>query len=322
MQGCRRKFLFAALFFLYFSGLYAQSRKEPVRFESHLSHTAVWVGVPFEYRITLDYPSDVEIIRDNLKKENLNLDPFTLLDLKTASRTAQDGTAELELTFTLTTLDSSGSEAVIPSLSIYYATRRRGSLGKGTELETHTLVVPARKIGLRSTLTSDSRNIRDAAKMDQPGSLVRRVGMVGWILLLIIIFQTTRWVVLEHRQRASSKHKRDRKFVEQQALSALNAIASNADGEGVPERYNRISQILRNTVKEVTEIEASVLTPKELRDELAKRNVGMSEVDQITRILEACDTARYAPQNSNDRGGDLQAALQDSQNAVSQLVRL
>ena len=44
--------------------------------------TAVWVGDQFHYLITVDYSSDYEFVLDNLNKENVNMDPFPVIDVQ------------------------------------------------------------------------------------------------------------------------------------------------------------------------------------------------------------------------------------------------
>lgn len=298
-----------------------QPKEQPkVRLTTSLSHTAIWVGDPFEYRITLTHPKDIEIIRDNLKKENLNLDPFTILDLRFESQESESSSS-LDIILLLTTKERNNPEPAIPPINLYYATRHRGSLGKGTELETHTLIVPEKKIGFRTTLTSESKDIRDTTQLAGPGALATKMWIPGWILLGLALLQAGQWGLQEYRRRASTLQKRDRKVVEQQALSKLRSIGTG-DGQDTPESYSRVSEVMNNTVKEVLEFEAGTLTPEELKAELKRRNVQESLAQQISGILETCETARYAPRNGGGEAGRLQALVQESQKAVSHLVQL
>ena len=206
--------------------LWAQRQDPVVQFEVQLSQTAIWVGDLLEYRITLFHDDQVEILRDNLKPEDINIDPFGLVDLTIEPR--RSGQVHvLEIIFRLTILDEVASEAVIPSLNIYYATRRPGPLGKGTEIETHTLVIPEKKIGLRSTLTSDSKDIRDTVQVEPPGFVARTIWIPGWIVIGLFVFQTARWSLARYRQETEKHRKIDREAVGRQALSALDQL----DGE-------------------------------------------------------------------------------------------
>ncbi len=321
-NGARKAFFLASALILCFSVAFAQGNKPVVELRSQLSRTAIWVGDTLEYRITLICDKNVEVIRDNLKKENLNLEPFILLDLKTDSHALQDGRRALDLVLALTTLDSSSSEAKIPSFNIYYATRRRGLLGKGAEIETHTLVIPEKKVGLRSTLTSDSRDIMDAVKIESPGPLSRMVWLPGWILMGLVVIQVGVWSVSAYRRKTSARRKLDKKGLERHALSALGAVSPVSTREELPERYSRISQILRNTIKEALDIDAASLTPEELHEELLKLKVRESLAEKLKNLLAECDAACYAPMVSSNGARELSQIIGDSREVIASLVRL
>ncbi len=301
--------------------LWAQRQDPVVQFELQLSQTAIWVGDLLEYRITLFHDDKVEILRDNLKPENINMDPFGLVDLTIKPR--RSGQVHvLEIVFRLTILDEVASEVVIPSLNIYYSTRRPGPLGRGTEIETHTLVIPEKKIGLRSTLTSDSKDIRDTVTVEPPGFVARTIWIPGWIVIGLFVFQTARWSLARYRQETEKRRHIDRDAVGRQALSALDQLDGETRVEELSERCQQISEILRNTVREVVEIEAASLTPEELREELVGKNVKVSLVDGIYNVLKECEVVSYAHPTSTDEKSDLGTLIGSCRDGVSQLVRL
>lgn len=295
-----------------------------VRLDARLDRTAIWAGDLLEYRISLLYDEKVEIIRDNLKKEDLNLDPFVLVDLKTRARSGGPGRKALDLVLFLKTLNEPGGEAVIPPLTIYYATRKPGPLGKGAEIETHTLVVPEQRVGLRSALTSQSRDIRDLAELEPLRFPARLLWIPGWILLGFVALWVGHGVLLRYRQRDLSQRKIDRRAVERAAFSELDAVASSADNAGLPGSCNRISQIVKKTITELTEIEAESFTPEELQRELLERDRRVDEqlVGRITEVLRDCESTSYARPDSLDGNKDLRKVIRDSKDLISRLVQL
>lgn len=301
--------------------LWAQRQDPIVQFEVQLSQTAIWVGDLLEYRITLFHDDQVEILQDNLKPENINVDPFGLVDLTVEPR--RSGQVHiLEIIFRLTIMDEVASEVVIPPLNIYYATRRPGPLGNGTEVETHTLVIPEKKIGLRSTLTSDSRDIRDTVKVEPPGFVARSIWIPAWVVIGLFVFQTARWSLARYRQETEKRLKVDRETVGRQALSALDQLDGEARVEELSERCQQISEILRNTIREVFEIKTASLTPGELREELVGKNVKTSLADGVYNVLKECEAVSYAYPPSTDERNDLGTLIGSCRDWISQLVRL
>ena len=302
--------------------LQAQSEEPLVHFEVRLDHTAIWLGDLLEYRVLLYHPEEVEIIRDNLKAEDIHLDPFTLLDMAVGPLQTEQGRG-LQITFHLTVLEHSAGELVIPSLNVYYATRQPGSLGKGSEIETHTLIIPERRVGLRSTLTSDSRDIRDFLGVRSSSWLARLMWIPGWFVIGLFAVQGARWSLIKYREMAGGVQRIDRKTVEQRALVALNGLDPVAGGEELPQRCLEIIQILQGAITDLAEVEeAGALTPQELREELIRRDTGEPVSDQIFKVFEECEAVRYSPLDSTDGERDLSELIGSCREVISQLARL
>ena len=302
--------------------LQAQSEEPLVRFEVQLDRTAIWLGDLLEYRILLYHSEEVEIIRDNLKAGDIHLDPFTLLDMAVGPLQTEQGRG-LQILFHLTVLERSAGELVIPSLNVYYATRQSGPLGKGSEIETHTLVIPERKVGLRSTLTSDSRDIRDFLGVRSASWLARLIWIPGWLVIGFFVVQGARWSLIKYREMAGGAQRIDRKTVEERALVALTRLDPMAGGEQLPQRCLEIIQILQGAITDLVEVEEVVaLTPQELREELIRRNAGEPVSDQVFKVFEECEAVRYGPLASTDGERDLSELIGGCREVISQLARL
>ncbi len=302
--------------------LQAQSEEPLVRFEVQLDQTAIWLGDLLEYSIRLYHSEEVEIIRDNLKAGDIHLDPFTLLDMAVGPLRTEQGQG-LQIIFHLTVLERSASELVIPSLNVYYATRQAGPLGKGSEIETHTLVIPERKVGLRSTLTSDSRDIRDFLGVRSTSWMARLMWIPGWFVIGLFAVQGARWSLIKYREMAGGAQRIDKKTVEQRALVALNSLAPMAGGEELPQRCLEIMQIVQGAIADLVEVEeVAALTPQELREELIRRNTGEPVSDQVFKVFEECEALRYGSLASTDGERDLSELIGSCREVISQLARL
>ena len=299
----------------------ALAQDQLVEFDTSLDRTALWAGDLLEYRINLYHGDQVEILQDNLQPENLNLDPFTLEGLEVSA--SQEGEGHVfQIVFRLSAVGLAADEAAIPPVNLYYATRRPGSLGRGTEIETHTLVIPEKKIGLRSTLTSDSEDIRDAVHIGQPGSLVRALGLAGWVVLGLCVIQGALWSVGRYRQAKEGTQKSDHRVVGRQAIDALDHLGGETDGPEWGQRCQRVSEILKKAVDEVVEVDTASLTPEELREELIGKEVAKPLADQIYQVLDECEGFSYGHPSSAREDGDPDKLLANCREVVSELARL
>jgi hypothetical protein len=294
----------------------------PVRFQADLSQTAIWRGDQFEYRITLVYPPEVEIVRDNFKAEGLNVEPFVLLGLDTQAR-AGAGVQILELRLKLALLEGTGREATIPPLTIYYATRKAGPLGKGTDIETHSLVIPEKVVGVGTTLTKDSKDIRDAATAFPVATGSRVFGILGWGMVGIVGLQVAFAGVAYYRRRSQGSTKRDRRAVERQTLQRLEQLGADLNGKGaLPEQFGELSSTLRDAIAGISGIEATNLTPREIKADLLRMNAEEPLAESIRDVLDHCQQMRYRRAGSPDGHRSFGDLIENSRAAVSELARL
>ncbi len=143
-------------------------------YTTSLDRTAVWVGDQFHYMITVDYSPEFEFVLDNLGKENVNMDPFPVIDVTKETRTLSNDKKRLLVDITLANFSLNQAEARIPQMTLYYFRRDQHTSG-AEQAAAEGLTVAGPMIGLRSTLPPDPAGIRDS------------VTVVGWA--------RSRWVV-------------------------------------------------------------------------------------------------------------------------------
>src|SRR5262245_59388280 len=227
-SGFRLSALGACAALMLAAGAILHAQQLPVRVETALSQTAVWRGDVFDYHITLVFDRGIEIVRDNLRPDALNVEPFSLVGLETGSRPGTGNADILDLHLKLALLEASGNEAIIPPITIYYATRRPGPLGKGSEVETHTLVIPEQTIGIATTLTDDSRDIHDAMAVPDPPAAGRIIWFAGWGALVASLALTAFWTMSHYRQGRRADTRRDGLAIERQVLERLDQLEERA----------------------------------------------------------------------------------------------
>ena len=135
-------------------------------------------GDTLRYTIRAVHDKDVDFVMDNLKAENLNLAPFVVRDV-VARRSAFGETKNLlEVTLFLAIYEIAKPEVRIPAFNLYYFVHESG-FEKQAEAQASTVVVPATRVGLRSTLAGENLRLRET-KETAP------VGPQNWIVPLVL----------------------------------------------------------------------------------------------------------------------------------------
>src|SRR5580700_6612068 len=91
-----------------------------IAYRTTLDRTAVWVGDRFHYLITVDYTSQYEFVLDNLNQENVNMDPFSVIDVTKTVTPLGDNKSRLVVDITMASFALVQADARIPQISLYY----------------------------------------------------------------------------------------------------------------------------------------------------------------------------------------------------------
>lgn len=285
------------LILIYWTPIMAQESKplKQPQFQTEFSKTAIWVGDELEYEVTVNYESDIELVTDNLKKDAVNLEPFEILDIKINTRKLVDKKKVTTITFLLTCYETAKSELTIPSLHIYYF--HPGSVLQGEKSSAEYFTVPDIKIGLGSTLTGDSMNIREFKPILELSLIDHLIPLPGIIGILFLIILLAMWTVMRIRARLPEQRRINRRFLERTIVSPLDEIMSTKlqMPEEIMQGYTRLSQILGEFIKYWSGIDMSGLTPEEVKAELINCSKNGKQAEKIEEILQLCQSIRYTP---------------------------
>jgi hypothetical protein len=275
-----------------------QRAKDPkIALSTQLDRTAIWVGDTFHYTVKAVHDPAIEIVVDNLKKENVNLAPFVVREIALRHGTLGANKKVTEIKFLLTTYESGQAELKIPSFPLYYFTRTAAARAS-TESAAESVAVPVTKIGLRSTLTSDNPRLRDSREIWQ-------VARLRWTIPLALGLAGLIWLALQLGRRLwSSRHKeqpiirrlsrRARQRMMRDFLRQAQTIGKDSPAEQ-QRYYAEVSQFLRGYLSESLEIDAAGLTAQEI--ESALREQGQNGLSApVKSILERCEQVLYSPQ--------------------------
>jgi hypothetical protein len=274
----------------------AQKSSPSSRFSitTRLDKTAVWVGDTLTYTVRIIHDRNIEIVLDNLKKEDLALGSFVVRDLRVRQGDWQGNKRLVELSLVLNSYETGKSELIIPSFNLYYFRRDAGPAKKDASAD--AVQVPATKVAARSTLTPGRLELRDF-KSIPPRDLswgfgTLALGVLG-LAFLSIRGVTSVWSRLHRTQphvRRPGRLTRDRLLRDR--LARIRIIGKESTDD--PCRfYAEVSQFLRQYLGERLGIEALGLTSDEIEERLKNTKTKASLAQEIKTVLEQCDMARY-----------------------------
>jgi len=292
-----------------------------IALSTELDRTAIWVGDTFHYTVKAVHDPSIEIVIENLHKETVNLAPFVVRDIAVRQGSLGANQKVTEIKFLLTTYESSQAELKVPSFPLYYFSRAVRARA-GTESAAESVAVPARKIGLRSTLTSDHRRPRDGKELWQ-------VTRPRWMIPMGLGFAGIVWLASQLVRRLwvrSQREKPVKKRLNPRARQRLmrefmqQAQAIGRDSPGDQRRYcAEVSQFLRSYLAQILDIDAQSLTAQEIEKALQEHgHNGLSA--PVKTILERCEQVLYSARGS-EVGQGFRDELQNELGKLAQMAR-
>ena len=275
-------------------GAGAPGAPEPFALQVRTNRTALWVGDRLEYTVRVEHSPGVEFILDHLKKEEMNLQPFELLEVRSSTAQLPRGRRLLEVRLLLTIYDTSHPEATVPSFNLFYFPR--GQARGKEESPAEILTVPPLAVGIRSTLTGPGESIRDY----KDALPVRVAGWMAPLILglcgLAILAGYVAWLAVVQVRSGFWKKKlaeRARKKSFGESLEEIREAPAESPQE-LESFYQKASEILRGMAAEKLGNGAG-LAPQEMEAELRKAGAGERHAALLGALLDQCDHIRYAP---------------------------
>jgi hypothetical protein len=275
-------------------GLMHGATTAPWTLDARTSRTALWVGDRFEYVVRVEYRPELEFVGDHLKKEELNLQPFEVLNAVTSTGTLPRGLKYFELRLELTTYAVNAPEIAIPPLTLFYF--RQGKAQSKEDAPAEALHVPAFPIAVRNTVLDVSQGIRDAKP---PLTLNRLAWLIPCILgfcgLAAIAIGAGRLAVAQihsgfwKRKRAELTRKKSLS----DSMQEIRRTPAGTPAE-LEKFYNKASEILRGLAAEKLG-DGAGLTPQELKNELTAAGDSERHATELSELLAQCEMIRYAP---------------------------
>lgn len=272
--------------------------------------SAVWVGDQFHYYITVDYSSDYEFVLDNLNKENVNMDPFPVIDVQKTVTPYASNQSRLVVDITLANFSLVQTDARVPQLTLYYF-RRDQHTGGAEQAAAESLAVVGPMIALRSALPANPPDMRDSMSMVGWQSSRWVVPVVGYTALALLLAGLG-WEAFLFVKRRQTKQGPDRwasmETVRNRWVRSVPSDFSNSSA--TKEFLNRSYVDVKEYLGYYLDTDAVSLTAEEVQQEMQRSGAGGEISQKAARVLNACETARYS-RNGVSAEADARGIAQD-----------
>lgn len=271
-----------------------QAAPEAMAVKVWTDRTALYPGDRLHYIARVELSSDIEFVADHVRKDQLSLEPFDVLEVSTAAGDLPGGRKYFEVKLLLTTFEAGRTEATVPSFDLFYF--RRGQTASKETTPAETLAVPPVKIGLRSTIVDSSADIRDNKAVLPISPLAWMLpGILGLCgLVAVIVYGSS--LALAWFRSGFWKRKMGERVRSKSMRESFEEIrrAPLDTRDNVESFYGKASAILRGLAAEQVG-DCGGLTPGEVRVALQTSGGRQDRADAVGELMEECDLARYSP---------------------------
>jgi hypothetical protein len=293
------------------------ARAQDIDLRSTVSQTALWVGAPITYRVALSCRPGVEVLQEDLAADRLPLDGLQVVGHSIDRHVASDGRVEYVVTYQLATFEP-GAEAV----GVRDWIVRYGSTGPaGQTTAARELTIPGVPLAWRSALPGALAALELRSNVVAPAAPgwwgSTRSASLALLAMSALLFASAivRRVAAGGRLRVRRRIKRTSPRDVQTAFAAIRE-AEVTDPARRLAAYDDLDATVRRMVAGMTTAPAAALTAGELRTRLATGSANV-DVNDIARVLEECERARYQPIERLPGANDFNTAAEAAQRALS-----
>ncbi len=274
-------FYILALLLLFSTASSGAEKIHPVQATAKVLKSKIKIGDEIRFLVQVDYPRKFLV---TLPSEKMNLSPFEIKKIDVAPTRKGQNRVQESYGLTLTVFEI--GDLKIPPLSIHY----QDETGKTGQAWTDSVPVTVVSIGKKLTDKDDIRPLKGPASL----SLLRfRTWILGLLAALLAVFLVVKLVIgwlQRNKGLESLKAPHLRVKIELERLKNEGLL----EGKKVKEYYSALSDILRNYIDRVWELQAHEHTTVEILDLLKEKNLDKEVAKKIQMVLEVADLVKFA----------------------------
>jgi hypothetical protein len=283
---------------------------DDVRVQTALSQTALWAGQVVTYTVTLTCRPTVDILQGDLDADKVALEGLQVVGQTLNRRVLSDGSTQYVVVYRLTTFEPGVAAIGIGDWTVRYAI----GAAVGASAPAQELRVPGAALAWRSALPDEPKtlDLRGDRAVEPVSGWWRYTRSIALGLIFTAVFAVGTLLVT----RVASRRPRDkgRKARRDSARDLRNTLIELGDADVTTpaarvSAYERLETAVRRYAGEVTALPAAALTPVELRQ---RANGTPFSMDELSRILESCQRARFVPPERVPDAADFRATLESA----------
>jgi hypothetical protein len=283
---------------------------DDVRVQTALSQTALWAGQVVTYTVTLTCRPTVDILQGDLDADKIVLEGLQVIGQTLDRRVGSDGSTQYVVVYRLTTFEPGATAVGIGDWTVRYAI----GAAAGASAPAQELRVPGAALAWRSALPDEPKTLDlrgDRAVEPVPGwwryTRAVAVGLIFTSVLAVGALLVTRVASGRPRDKGR-KARRDAARDLRDTLTALGDADVTTPAARVS-AYERLEAAVRKHAGEVTALPAAALTPAEFRQ---RANGTPFSMEELSRILESCQRARFVPLERVPDAADFRGTLESA----------
>jgi hypothetical protein len=285
-----------------------------VRVQTALSQTALWAGQVVTYTVTLTCRPTVDILQGDLDADKLALEGLQVVGQSLQREATSDGGTKYVVTYRLTTFEPGAEKVGVGDWTVRYAI----GAAAGASAPAQEVRVPGAALAWRSALpdepkTLDLRGDRGVEPVPVWWQHTRSIALGLIVASIVAVGGLVATRVASTRPR--DQRRKARRDAARDLRTTLTELA-DADMSTPAARvsaYERLEAAVRRHAGEVTGLPAAALTPAEFRQ---RANGTPLSGDDVGRVLESCQRARFAPLERVPDAADFRATLEDARRFV------
>lgn len=265
-----------------------------ISYSTTTNRTGVWIGDQFHYVITVDYSSDFEFVLDNLNKDNVNMDPFPVIDVQKTVTPYGNNRSRLVVDMTLANLSLAQVDAKIPQITLYYF-RRDQRTGGAEQAAAESLSIVGPMIALRSMLPANPTDIRDGITTAGWQSSRWIVPALGYAALALLLGWLG-WEAFAFVKKRRTQQGPDRSVSMETVRNRwARAVPSDfSDGKMAKDFLDRSYLDVKEYLGYYLNTDAVSLTADEVQEELQRSGASSDVTRKAAKVLTTCEVARYS----------------------------
>jgi len=301
------------------TGASAVAQTKDIDVRTWVDRTALWVGDRVTYTIQITCRRGVDVLADDLSRDQLKLEGLEVVDGSSDRRTGSDGATIYEFRYVLTTYRVDAPALKIAPLRVRYAVKRAGQRLEDAA-PAGDVQAPGATLAFRSVLPEepDAAAIRSDKPPHARPARFAALQPIGIGLVILSAVPAVIAIAAFARRARRPRVRRSARTMRHEERASLEAVRTMAvdSVERRREAFTRLDALVRDHLRDACGLRAGGLTPAEVPFALAATRAKVP-AELVASVLGTCELARYAPPHAMPSADACRTAIERVEQILS-----